>query len=118
MPNESCAFLLGSVDPDERHVMIKEVLPVKNAHASYASFEIPPEDLIKAYDYAERARQQIIGIFHSHPAPPLPSRTDMRFMEINPVVWVIYSTTENRFAAWVFEQSVQKVDMAIKNDAG
>ncbi|AIF83725.1 putative metal-dependent protease of the PAD1/JAB1 superfamily [Candidatus Nitrososphaera evergladensis SR1] len=109
MPNESCAFLLGS---GQGKISIAEILPVKNAHASYASFEIPPEELLKAYDYAERKEMQVAGIFHSHPSPPSPSRTDVRFMEINPVVWVIYSTTENRFAAWIFdEENVRQVDM-------
>ncbi len=108
MPNESCAFLLGS---GQDKIVIAEILPVKNAHATYASFEIPPDDLLKAYDYAERAGLQVAGIFHSHPSSPSPSRTDVCFMEINPVVWVIYSTTEGRFAAWVFEESVREVDM-------
>jgi proteasome lid subunit RPN8/RPN11 len=108
MPNESCAFLLGS---GKNEIAIAEILPIKNAYASYASFEIPPDELLKAYDYAERKSLQIGGIFHSHPAPPSPSGTDMRFMEINPVVWVIYSTTERRFAAWIFEESVCEVKM-------
>jgi proteasome lid subunit RPN8/RPN11 len=108
MPNESCAFLLGT---GQNKIVIAEILPVKNARASYASFEIPPDELLKAYDYAERAGLQVAGIFHSHPSPPSPSRTDMHFMEINPVVWVIYSTTEGRFAAWVFEEDVREVNM-------
>jgi proteasome lid subunit RPN8/RPN11 len=108
MPNESCAFLLGSGQQKDR-IAIVEILPVRNANATYASFEIPPDELLKAYDYAERKNLQVAGIFHSHPSPPSPSRTDARFMEINPVVWVIYSTTEDRFAAWIFEENVREV---------
>jgi proteasome lid subunit RPN8/RPN11 len=110
LPNESCAFLLGS---GKEKISISEILPIKNLHASYASFEIPPEELLKAYEYAELKGAQVVGIFHSHPSPPTPSRTDIRFMEINPVVWIIYSTTENRFAAWIFEDTVRQVKMII-----
>jgi [CysO sulfur-carrier protein]-S-L-cysteine hydrolase len=111
LPNESCAFLLGNGQQQDNKIVIAEILPIKNVRASYASFEIPPDELLRAYDYAEQKRVQITGIFHSHPAPPSPSRTDIRFMEINPVVWVIYSTTERRFAAWVFEEIVREVAM-------
>lgn len=111
LPNESCAFLLGDSQQQNNKVVIAEILPIKNVQASYISFEIPPDELLKAYDYAEQKRLQIAGIFHSHPAPASPSRTDIRFMEINPVVWVIYSTTERRFAAWVFEESIREVNM-------
>jgi proteasome lid subunit RPN8/RPN11 len=110
MPNESCAFLLGS---GQDRVAIAEILPVRDAHATYASFEISPDELLKAYDYAERKNLQVAGIFHSHPSPPSPSRTDARFMEINPVVWVIYSTTEGRFAAWIFEENIRQVSIIV-----
>ena len=42
---------------------------------------------------------------------PRPSGTDVQFMEINPVVWLIYSTTENRFAAWIFSDRVREVKL-------
>ncbi len=85
---------------------------MKNAQTSRVAFEIPADELLKAYDYAEKKGLQVAGIFHSHPSSPAPSGTDRRFMEINPVVWVIYSTTESRFAAWVFEDGVRPVKMA------
>lgn len=90
-------------------IAVEEILSVKNAQATRVAFEIPADELLKAYDYAERKGLQVAGIFHSHPSPPAPSGTDRRFMEINPVVWVIYSTTENRFAAWVFDDDVSPV---------
>lgn len=105
LPIESCAFLLGSGN------MVKEILPMKNADNSKVSFFIPPDELLAAYQLAESKRLDVIGIFHSHPSPPAPSGTDRRFMEINPVVWVIFSTTENSFAAWTFADNVQKVEI-------
>jgi proteasome lid subunit RPN8/RPN11 len=106
LPNESCAFLLGK---DDR---VSEILTMRNADESKVSFSIEPQELLRAYDLAESRRLQVIGIFHSHPARPVPSGTDRKFMEINPVVWLIYSTTEHNFKAYVYENDV--VEVAVK----
>lgn len=111
LPNESCAFLLGT---GTENVAISEVMVVKNAQADRVSFSVPPDELLKAYKTAEEKKLQVAGIFHSHPARPEPSSTDARFMEINPVVWVIYSTTENRFAAWVHSDRIRPVQVIVR----
>lgn len=108
LPNESCALLLGK----ENNVV--EVLPIANAGLSVVSFTIPPEELLQAYRLAESKNLEVMGIFHSHPSVPAPSRTDEKYMEINPVVWLIYSTTQNRFGAWVFDDRVREVEMVVK----
>ena len=105
LPSESCAFLLG------KESAVKEVLPMKNTDNSRISFSIHPDEILEAYRLAESKGLDVMGIFHSHPSPPAPSGTDRRFMEINPVVWVIFSTTENSFAAWVFADNVKKVEI-------
>ena len=66
------------------------------------TFSIESTELVDAYNLAESKGMQVIAIFHSHPAKPSPSRTDRRFMQINPVVWVIYSTTESLLKAFVY----------------
>ena len=81
LPNESCALLLGVNDK------VVKILPVRNIDESPVSFSIEPAELLHAYDLAESKGMQVIAIFHSHPAKPIPSRTDIKFMEINPVVW-------------------------------
>ncbi len=108
LPNESCAFLLGS---GTEQVEVSEVLMVENAQADRVSFAVPADELLKAYRTAEEKKLQVAGIFHSHPSRPGPSSTDARFMEINPVVWVIYSTTENRFSAWVLADQMHQVEI-------
>lgn len=115
LPNESCAFLLG--DGGESEVTVKEVMPMENADASRVSFTITPDETLRAYQIAEGKNLQVSGIFHSHPSPPLPSRTDARFMEVNPVVWVIYSTTAGRFGAWIFDGGIKEVKMATNTTA-
>jgi len=106
LPNESCAFLLGKNDK------VVEILPMRNNDESQVSFSIEPQEVLRAYDLAESKMLCVIGIFHSHPAKPSPSRTDLKFMEINPVVWLIYSSTERRFNAYVYDSEVK--DVAIK----
>lgn len=108
LPNESCALLLG------RETSVLEVLPIANAGLSEVSFTIPSEELLMAYNLAESKKMDVVGIFHSHPSSPAPSRTDEKYMEINPVVWLIYSTTQNRFGAWVFEDRVRQVEMVVR----
>ncbi len=78
------------------------------------SFTIPPEELLQVYRLAESKNLEVMGIFHSHPSTPAPSRTDEKYMEINPVVWLIYSTTQHRFGAWVFDDRVREVEMVVK----
>jgi proteasome lid subunit RPN8/RPN11 len=107
LPNESCAFLLGKNDK------VTEILPMRNSDESQISFSIEPQEVLRAYDLAESKELQVVGIFHSHPARPAPSKTDRKFMEINPVVWLIYSTTEQRFKAYIYDSDVSEVALKI-----
>ena len=111
LPSESCAFLLGKGDAE---ITVVEILPMKNIDESAVSFSINPDDLLRAYDLAESKKLQVVGIFHSHPASPVPSGTDKKFMEINPVVWLIYSTTEGQFKAHIYDDRVREVAVRIK----
>jgi proteasome lid subunit RPN8/RPN11 len=112
LPNESCAFLLGnSSDSRGEEIKVKEIMPMQNADRSRVSFTMSPDETLRAYRLAEEKGLQVAGIFHSHPSQPSPSSTDARFMEVNPVVWVIYSTTANRFGAWIFEERIKEVEM-------
>lgn len=107
IPNESCAFLLGRDDK------VVEILPMRNADESQVSFSIEPHEVLYAYDLAESKRLQVIGIFHSHPAKPAPSSTDKKFMEINPVFWLIYSTTEHRLKAYIYDSDLKEVAVKV-----
>lgn len=111
LPNESCAFLLGR---GEREIYVEEILPMKNADESMISFSMEPQELLRAYDLAERKNFHVVGIFHSHPSRPVPSSTDTKFMEINPIVWLIYSTTINEYKAYIFDENVREVAVKIK----
>jgi [CysO sulfur-carrier protein]-S-L-cysteine hydrolase len=107
LPDESCAFLLG------KNEKLIEILPMRNADGSQVSFSVEPKEVIRAYDFAESKTLQVIGIFHSHPAKPAPSGTDIKFMEINPIIWLIYSTTEHKLGAYVYDRDVREVTVKI-----
>jgi [CysO sulfur-carrier protein]-S-L-cysteine hydrolase len=109
LPNESCAFLLGHNDK------VAKILPMRNIDESPVTFSIEPAELLHAYNLAESKGMQVIAIFHSHPAKPWPSSTDIKFMEINPVVWVIYSTTESQLKAFVYDdhELIKEIDIII-----
>ena len=114
LPWESCALLLGEIKTDNLdEIIVTDVIPVKNSDSSPISFSIDPVDLLKAYQLSEARNQQVVGIFHSHPAEPFPSSTDKRYMEINPVVWIIYSTLTNESRAYIFEDKLKEVEVQV-----
>jgi proteasome lid subunit RPN8/RPN11 len=100
LPNECCAFLLGEHNDDGKVAII---LRMRNIDESPVSFSIDPAELLNAYTLADTKGMEITAIFHSHPAKALPSSTDIKYMQINPVAWVIYSTTENEIRAFIYE---------------
>lgn len=109
LPNESCAFLIG------HHDKVLEILPMRNIDQSPVTFSVEPAELLHVYNLAESKGMQTIAIFHSHPAKPQPSRIDIKYMEINPVVWIIYSTTESKMRAFVYDEIdlVKEIDIRI-----
>jgi proteasome lid subunit RPN8/RPN11 len=100
-------LLLGENDA------VAEILPMRNVDESPLTFSIESTELVDAYNLAESKGLQVIAIFHSHPAQPSPSSTDIKFMEINPVVWLIYSTTEWQLKAYVYDEYVKEVTIKI-----
>ncbi len=111
-PNESCAILFGKIEKD--HFTVKDVFLTKNIENSPVNFTISNDELIKGYQEAEKRKLDVVGIFHSHPdSEAYPSVTDQKFMEINPVPWVIFSNTSEQFRAYVFESKVKPFDLHV-----
>jgi len=107
-PNESCAILFGSVK--EQVASVKEVFLTKNIEESPVNFTISNEQLIEIYKTAEDRKTDVVGIFHSHPnSEAYPSSTDKKFMQSNPVVWVIYSGVSENFRAYVLESDILEI---------
>ncbi len=114
LPCESCALLLGETSTENLdEIIVSDVITVKNSDSSPVAFSIDPDDLINAYQVSEARNLQVVGIFHSHPAEPFPSSTDKKYMKINPVVWLIYSTVTNESRAYIFEDKLKEVELRV-----
>ena len=97
-PNEECAILFGKEDE------VLDIFLTDNIEESPVNFTISNEQLIEAYKIAEDQNVEIVGIFHSHPnSDAFPSNTDKKFMQSNPVAWIIYSGINKNFKAYILE---------------
>ena len=111
-PNEACAVLFGKTE--DGNIIVKEVFLTKNIEDSPVNFTISPEELILAYGIAERENLDVSAIFHSHPeSVAYPSSTDKRYMEINPVPWVIFSNIHDEFKAYIYDLDLVPVPVKI-----
>ncbi|MCV0431583.1 M67 family metallopeptidase [Nitrosopumilus sp.] len=108
-PNEACALLFGKGDT------IMDLFLAENIEKSPVNFTISNSQLIEGYDLAEEKKMDVIGIFHSHPdSEAYPSNTDKKFMQSNPVVWIIYSGINKNFRAFFLESDI--IEIPIEND--
>ena len=112
-PNESCAILFGKIENDT--IKVKDIFLTRNLENSPVSFTISNDDLIKGYQEAEKRELDVVGIFHSHPdSEAYPSLTDKKFMEINPVPWIIFSNQTEEFKAYIFEREVKSLEISVE----
>lgn len=112
LPNESCAILFGTNIDDT--TTIKEIFLAENVVKSPINFTISNEELIEAYGRAEKLQLEVVGIFHSHPdSVPYPSSTDTKYMEINPVPWIIFSNMHDKFKAYVYYDTIIPIQVRI-----
>lgn len=103
-PNESCALLFGKDNT------VMDIFLTENIEKSPVNFTISNEQLIEGYSIAEKKEMDVIGIFHSHPdSEAYPSNTDKKFMQSNPVVWIIYSGINKNFRAYVLESEILEI---------
>jgi len=103
-PNESCAILFGKDD------QVLDLFLTENIENSPVNFTISNKQLIEAYKIAEEKKMEVVGIFHSHPgSDAYPSNTDKKFMQSNPVAWIIYSGINKNFRAYLLELDIVEI---------
>ena len=108
-PNESCAILFGKDN------LVSEVFLTKNIEESSINFTISNDQLIEGYSIAKEKKIEVIGIFHSHSnSEAYPSNTDKKFMQSNPVVWIIYSGINKNFKAFLLESNITEIPIVEK----
>jgi len=111
-PSESCAMLFGKKIGDNWNV--KEVFLTQNIDDSQTNFTISPEELLKGYQIAENNQLEVVGIFHSHPnSDAIPSNTDKKFMQNNPVPWIIFSGVNNDLKAYLLNSTIIEIQIKI-----
>lgn len=109
-PMESCALLLGNAGYVTDTV--QDFVLLRNKDQSKYSFSVHSMDLFYAYQKASESGLSVIGIFHSHPSLPSPSKKDRKFMELNPIVWLIYSTLNHKYSAFLYSEGVMPVQIS------
>lgn len=113
LPNECVILLFGNSDSTD--ATVRSIAPVQNTSTSpLTSFKVDPEEEYKLLVEREAYGEEMVGIYHSHPAPPSPSSRDLRFMRVNQVTWVIASKITGQWesAAYIFtENEVKNVEI-------
>lgn len=105
-PNEACAILFG------KNNQVQDIFLAENIDESPINFTISNEQLLEGYKIAENKEMDVIGIFHSHPnSDAFPSNTDKKFMQSNPVVWIIYSGINKNFRAFTLESDIKEISI-------
>ncbi len=98
LPLESVALLFGVIE--EHLVVVTRIECVRNESDKAAtSFYVNPEEEYKLLIDAEARGEELVGIFHSHPAVPIPSSSDLDNMRLNPVVWLIASKASGAWSS-------------------
>lgn len=115
-PAEACALLEGKIitisdKSDDEKANVLGIFRMQNADESIYSFRIETSDLIRAYQEISSRNREVVGIFHSHSSMAYPSLTDRKYMELNPVVWLIYSTLSHSFAAYMLDDIVIRIKL-------
>jgi proteasome lid subunit RPN8/RPN11 len=101
LPLEAAALLFGQVLGHS--VIVNRVEPVHNeAPSSITSFTVNPEEQYRLLVKAEEQGDELVCIFHSHPAPPYPSSKDKQNMKLNDVVWLIASKESGNWVSSAF----------------
>ena len=112
-PVEACAVLEGTLtlidDESSERANVLGIVPMRNADESIYTFRIDTNDLINTYQEISSRNMEVIGIFHSHSSKAYPSLTDRKYMELNPVVWLIYSTLSQNFSAYILDDIVIQI---------
>lgn len=100
LPLEAAALLFGHAEKES--VIVTTVSLVDNETESRTSFEVNPEEEYRLILEAEERDEEMVCVFHSHPAPTTPSSSDLRNMKLNPVIWLIASKITGQWESQAF----------------
>ncbi len=114
-PLETCAILIGKRNNNQFNIL--EVLPMDNDDKSEISFAINEEKLFAVYKKTESINLAVVGVYHTHPSVPMPSKTDTKYMEINPIPWIIHSTTIKKTKCFIHDEieGIKEIELIVKD---
>jgi len=92
LPYESVSIIAGTISGT--CAIAEKVYTPDNIEESKVSFTVDPLALLDIYTDIEEQNKELIAIYHTHPAQPKPSGTDLHYIEVNPCIWLISSTSE------------------------
>ena len=115
LPNESAALIFGIVSGSS--IIVKHIeLVLNESSSSIISFKVNPEEQYRLFVEAEKRDEELVCIFHSHPAPPYPSNTDLKNMKLNPVAWLIASKESGEWKSRAYllnEETVEEIKVIL-----
>ena len=114
-PLETCAILIGKRNKNQFNIL--EVQPMDNDDKSEISFAINEEELFAVYKKTESTNLAVVGVYHTHPSVPMPSKTDIKYMEINPIPWIIHSTTIKKTKCFIHDviDGIKEIELIVKD---
>jgi [CysO sulfur-carrier protein]-S-L-cysteine hydrolase len=109
-PLEACGLLAGKGN------RVEKVIGVANQAQSPVRFVMDPSEQLKAFDWIESNRLDLLGIFHSHPAgPEAVSATDIAEAAYE-VVHIVLSRNRDTWKArgfWIEHRSAREITLQI-----
>lgn len=119
LSREAVALLFGVIS--EYIVHANRVELVENeSKTTHTAFSVNPETEYQLLIEAEEQGESLVGIYHSHSAPPAPSETDFRNMHLNPVIWLISSKLSGAWitkAYMLVEENVNEIPIKSLNSS-
>jgi proteasome lid subunit RPN8/RPN11 len=98
----------------QKEAVVKQVVMASNKLQSTVRFEMDPEEFASAFFEAEKEGIDLIGLFHSHPAPAKPSSIDLEGMRLwKDVIWLIFSSISGKLAGYQMKND-KVVEVAIE----
>lgn len=109
-PLEACGLLAGKKD------RVEKIMLIRNQAQSPVRFYMDPKEQLDALEWIDSNGQELLGIFHSHPAGPGEvSNTDIEEAAY-PVVHIVWDGSTGRWNArgfWIENGEVVEVVLEI-----
>jgi len=112
-PLEACGLLAGEND------QVEKIFLIQNQARSPVRFHMDPKEQLDAFEWIEFNGQELLGIFHSHPAGPGDvSNTDIEEAAY-PVVHIIWNGSNGEWNArgfWIEKGNAVEVVLEISHN--